>query len=77
MNRLGSCCEDPEATSDAIDIANRIPRSTQIALEALGYEVRRSPLTFPFAAPHGITCWDDSLEGGADPQRDGYAAGLS
>jgi gamma-glutamyltranspeptidase/glutathione hydrolase len=41
----------------------------------MGYEVRRSPLTFPFAAPHGITCWDGELEGGADPQRDGYAAG--
>ncbi|SDR55757.1 gamma-glutamyltransferase 1 Threonine peptidase. MEROPS family T03 [Rhizobiales bacterium GAS191] len=65
------------ATSDAIDISNRIPRSTQIALEAMGYEVRRSPLTFPFAAPHGITCWDGELEGGADPQRDGYAAGLA
>ena len=25
--------------------------------------------------PHGITCWDGALEGGADPQRDGYAAG--
>ena len=64
------------ATSDAIDISNRIPRATQKALEAMGYEVRRSPLTFPFAAPHGITSWDGELEGGADPQRDGYAAGL-
>jgi gamma-glutamyltranspeptidase/glutathione hydrolase len=63
------------ATSDAIDISNRIPRRTQVALEGMGYEVRRSPLTFPFAAPHGITCWDGELEGGADPQRDGYAAG--
>jgi gamma-glutamyltranspeptidase/glutathione hydrolase len=63
------------ATSDAIDIGNRIPRKTQSALEAMGYEVRRSPLTFPFAAPHGITCWVGTLEGGADPQRDGYAAG--
>jgi gamma-glutamyltranspeptidase/glutathione hydrolase len=64
------------ATSDAIDIGNRIPGKTQRALEAMGYEIRRSPLTFPFAAPHGITCWDGELEGGADPQRDGYAAGL-
>jgi gamma-glutamyltranspeptidase/glutathione hydrolase len=63
------------ATSDAIDIGNRIPGKTQSALEAMGYEVRRSALTFPFAAPHGITCWDGMLEGGADPQRDGYAAG--
>jgi gamma-glutamyltranspeptidase/glutathione hydrolase len=64
------------ATSDAIDIGNRIPRRTQAALEAMGYEVRRSALTFPFAAPHGITCWDGILEGGADPQRDGYVAGV-
>ena len=64
------------ATSNAIDISNRIPRSTQDGLEAMGYEVKRSPLTFPFAAPHGITMWDGELEGGADPQRDGYAAGL-
>ncbi len=65
------------ATSDAIDISNRIPRGVQKALEAKGYEVKRSPLSFPFAAPHGITRWDGVLEGGADPQRDGYAAGMA
>lgn len=64
------------ATSDAIDISNRVPRGVQRALEAKGYEVKRSPLSYPFAAPHGITCWDGVLEGGADPQRDGYAAGM-
>ena len=65
------------ATSDAIDISNRIPRGVQKALEAKGYEVKRSPLSYPFAAPHGITCWDGVLEGGADPQRDGYVAGMA
>ena len=60
------------ATTDAIDISNRIPRATQRAVEAMGYEVKRSPLSFPFAAPHGITLWNGHLEGGADPQRDGY-----
>ena len=65
------------ATSDVIDISNRIPRGVQKALEAKGYEVKRSPLSYPFAAPHGITCWDGVLEGGADPQRDGYAAGMA
>lgn len=64
------------SATDAIDISNRIPRRTQKALEAMGYEVRRSPLTFPFAAPHAITMWDGELEGGADPQRDGYVAGV-
>jgi gamma-glutamyltranspeptidase/glutathione hydrolase len=64
------------ATTDAIDISNRIPRKTQHALEAMGYAVQRSPLSYPFAAPHGITLWDGRLEGGADPQRDGYVAGV-
>jgi gamma-glutamyltranspeptidase/glutathione hydrolase len=64
------------ATTDVIDISNRIPRAVQRAVEAMGYEVRRSPLSYPFAAPHGITLWDGRLEGGADPQRDGYVAGV-
>jgi gamma-glutamyltranspeptidase/glutathione hydrolase len=64
------------ATSDAIDISNRIPRATQKALEAEGYEVRRSPLSYAFAGVHGIAMFDGRLEGGADPQRDGYAAAV-
>ena len=65
------------ATTDAIDISNRIPRGVQSVLEGMGYLVQRSPLTFPFAAPHGITLWDGILEGGADPQRDGYVGRVS
>ena len=65
------------ATSDAIDISNRIPRAVQRDLERLGYEVRRSPLSYPFAAPHGIAMFDGVLDGGADPQRDGYVAGIA
>jgi gamma-glutamyltranspeptidase/glutathione hydrolase len=65
------------ATSDAIDISNRIPRAVQRELERVGYQVRRSPFSYPFAAPHGITMFDGVLEGGADPQRDGYAAGIA
>lgn len=64
------------ATSDVIDISNRIPRAVQKALEAEGYGVRRSYQSFAFAGVHGITRWDDACEGGADPQRDGYAAGV-
>jgi gamma-glutamyltranspeptidase/glutathione hydrolase len=64
------------ATSDAIDISNRIPRATQKALEASGYLVRRSPLSYAFAGVHGIAMFDGRMDGGADPQRDGYAAGL-
>ena len=65
------------ATTDAIDISNRIPRATQAAVAAMGYQVRRSPASYAFAGLHGISRWDGVLEGGADPQRDGYAAGIA
>ncbi|TDT33608.1 gamma-glutamyltransferase family protein [Naumannella halotolerans] len=64
------------ATSNAIDISNRIPRRTETALIAQGYQVRRSALSYAFAGVHLITRFDDGLRGGADPQRDGYAAGI-
>lgn len=64
------------ATGDAIDISNRIPRQVQRALEARGEVVKRSPLSFAFAAVHGISLWDGVPRGGADPQRDGYVAGI-
>ena len=40
------------ATSNAIDVSNRIPRGVQRELEARGYEVVRSPNTYGFAAVH-------------------------
>ncbi len=61
------------ATSDAIDIANRIPWSTERALQGLGYEVVRSPYTFGFAAVHAIRVHPEGLDGGADPGHDGVA----
>ncbi len=65
------------ATSEVIDISNRIPRGTQAAVEAMGYTVKRSPLSYAFAGVHGISLFDGVLEGGADPQRDGMAASLA
>ncbi len=65
------------ATTNTIDIGNRIPRRVERELQAMGYKVKRWPATFPFAAPHGITMFDGMLEGGADPQRDGYVAGVA
>jgi gamma-glutamyltranspeptidase/glutathione hydrolase len=65
------------ATTDAIDISNRIPYRVQAEVQAMGYEVKRSPLSYAFAGLHGITGWDGVLEGGADPQRDGYAAAVA
>ncbi|WP_201451844.1 gamma-glutamyltransferase family protein [Rhodovarius lipocyclicus] len=65
------------ATSDSIDISNRIPRAVEKQVAAMGYGVRRNYHSFPFAAVHGITLFDGRIEGGADPQRDGYAEGVA
>ncbi|HKW92063.1 MAG TPA: gamma-glutamyltransferase [Methylomirabilota bacterium] len=59
------------ATSNAIDVSNRIPRATERRLQALGYEVVRSPNTYGFAAVHAIRVHPDGLDGGADPGHDG------
>ncbi len=59
------------ATSNAIDVSNRIPRGVQRQLEAEGYEVVRSPNTYGFAAVHAIRVHPDGLDGGADPGHDG------
>lgn len=61
------------ATSDAIDLSMRIPFRTERELRSLGYETIRSPLTFGFAAVHGIRIDGDLLDGGADPGHDGTA----
>ncbi|MBS7809765.1 gamma-glutamyltransferase [Roseococcus pinisoli] len=59
--------------SDSIDVANRVPRHVTDALEAEGYSVKRSWMSYAFAALHGIRIEGTRLEGGADPQRDGMA----
>ncbi|MEM9062292.1 MAG: gamma-glutamyltransferase family protein [Pseudomonadota bacterium] len=64
------------STSDAIDITNRIPGFLTEPLEAEGYQIIRSPLTFGIAAVHGIRIDDGVLSGGADPGHDGVALGV-
>ena len=64
------------ATSNAIDITNRIPDYLVEPLRAEGYEVLRSPLTFGIAAVHGIRIDEGILTGGADPGHDGVALGV-
>jgi len=64
------------ATSDAIDIMNRIPDFTVDPLREQGYEVLRSALTFGIGAVHGIRIDDGVLTGGADPGHDGVALGV-
>jgi gamma-glutamyltranspeptidase/glutathione hydrolase len=61
------------AVSNTIDISNRIRRSVGDELTAQGYEVKRSPQSYPFAALHGIRIENGRCTGGADPQRDGMA----
>ncbi|AMJ62824.1 gamma-glutamyltransferase [Bosea sp. PAMC 26642] len=61
------------AVSNSIDISNRIRRSVSEELVAMGYDVKRSAQSYPFAALHGICIEDDLCTGGADPQRDGMA----
>ena len=61
------------ATSDLIDVMNRIPSYVTAPLEGQGYRVERSALTFGIAAVHGIRIIDGKLDGGADPGHDGVA----
>lgn len=65
------------ATSDAIDLSNRISFRTERELQAQGYQTVREAFTFGFAAVHGIRIDGDRLDGGADPGHDGSAIGLS
>jgi len=65
------------ATSDLIDVTNRIPRYIDRDLHKLGYEVVRSAQTFGIAAVHGIRVDSKgNLDGGADPGHDGVAIGV-
>ena len=64
------------STSNAIDVTSRIPGYITDPLEAEGYEVIRSALTFDIAAVHGIRIDDGVLTGGADPGHDGVALGV-
>lgn len=61
------------ATSNAIDLSNRIPYAVERDLNAQGYETIRSPYTYGFAAVHGVRIDDGHLDGGADPGHDGTA----
>jgi gamma-glutamyltranspeptidase/glutathione hydrolase len=59
------------ATSDTIDISNRIQGRVERELQGKGYPVVRSPYGFGFAAVHAIRIHEDGLDGGADPGHDG------
>jgi gamma-glutamyltranspeptidase/glutathione hydrolase len=62
------------ATSNTIDVSNRIPRYVTDELELRGYPVARSPQSYAFASVHAVhQRADGTLDGAADPGRDGVA----
>jgi gamma-glutamyltranspeptidase/glutathione hydrolase len=65
------------ATSNAIDLSNRIPYSIENELIEQGYETIRSPYTFGFASVHGVRIDAGRLDGGADPGHDGTALAVA
>lgn len=66
------------ATSDVLEVVNRIPRSVTGRLEDLGHEVRRWPMSFGVAWVHGIRVRPDgTLDGAADPASDGVALAVA
>jgi gamma-glutamyltranspeptidase/glutathione hydrolase len=64
------------ATSNVIDVVNRIPAYITDEVASLGYEIRRSHLGFAFAMVHGIQINDGLMNGGADPAGDGMPLAL-
>ena len=71
------CAPRFSATSNLIDICNRIPDYSVEPLRQAGYEVVRSPGSFEFARVHGIEQVGEQLRGGADPGSDGVALGVT
>jgi gamma-glutamyltranspeptidase/glutathione hydrolase len=65
------------ATSNAIDITNRIPGYAVEPLQANGYQIIRAAETFGIGAVHGIRIDGKTLSGGADPGHDGVSLGVN
>ena len=65
------------ATSNIIDVTNRILRSETRKLQAEGYEVVRAPQSFGVACVHGIRIMGDTIDGGADPGADGMVISVN
>ena len=61
------------ATSDRIDVTNRLSRIVTDEVAAMGYEIVRSPLSYGVAAVHALLKRDGVWVGGADPGHDGMA----
>jgi len=64
-------------TGNAIDVSNRIPRYVTGVLAQEGHAISRAYQSYAFAAPHVVSRMTGVLQGGADPQRDGVALGVT
>ncbi|MGB7181072.1 MAG: gamma-glutamyltransferase family protein [Burkholderiaceae bacterium] len=64
------------ATSDTIELSNRIFRKTEQGLNDLGYPTRRFASGYMFAGVHAVRIVDGVCDGGADPGRDGMTASV-
>ncbi|MEM9061895.1 MAG: gamma-glutamyltransferase [Pseudomonadota bacterium] len=64
------------ATSDTIELTNRILRSTERDLRVMGYPTRRLPYSYYMPTVHAIRIVDGKLDGGADPSGDGMSAAI-
>ncbi len=62
------------ATSDTIELTNRIFRSLERELRARGYATFRHGFSHMFPIVQGIRIQDGKLDGGADPAGDGMSA---
>ncbi|MEM6680025.1 MAG: gamma-glutamyltransferase [Pseudomonadota bacterium] len=64
------------ATSDTLELTNRILRRTESELRARGYPTRRLATSFGFGGVHALRRDTGGWRGGADPGRDGLALAL-
>ncbi len=64
------------ATSDTIEVTNRILRGTERTLQARGYPTKRHAQSYMNPIVHAIRIVDGKLDGGADPSGDGMAAAV-
>lgn len=64
------------ATSDTLELSNRIRRKTEAELRRRGYPTRRVALSHAFAGVHALRREAGVWDGGADPGRDGMAAAV-
>ena len=62
------------ATSDTIEMTNRVLRSTEAELNRRGYPTKRYAVSHMSPLVHAIRIVDGRLDGGADPAGDGMAA---